>query len=324
MQINQEEKEFLKKYGKHLSELKNQDSESCPASERLYSYFNKELAEREAEAVEDHTNMCPMCLAAYERLLAAEESSVEKTVLPENWEKIEEALDKKFYTSLETVSPPSRKKVEYAAKKNISKLLREKWQELIKTVFKPKRLIWVGGLVVIVIAFLYTYAFLSRPSYFNMARIEPDKVGVLRRADPTSTIFTAGLNAFEEKNYGKAIALFDTFRKTHHHHYHTNYYLGLSYLFEARVRLPGFPYSFDTKDTEKGITYLKKALQLADENQFYQEDCYWYLGKAYVMLGEFEVAKGLFNNILRLSQPNLMRKGETGEMVLRIDRELGR
>ena len=63
------------------------------------------------------------------------------------------------------------------------------------------------------------------------------------------------------------------------------------------------------------IKYLEKAFLLSRENQFYQEDCYWFLGKAYLMIEDVDNAKIQFTNILNLDKINLMRKENAREML---------
>jgi tetratricopeptide (TPR) repeat protein len=195
---------------------------------------------------------------------------------------------------------------------------------VVNAVFKPRRLVWAGAFVVVVIACLYSYTFLTRPASVQLADIETDKVELLRSTTTISTTLREGLNAFERGNYNQAIKKLNEYVQSNPQYYRANYYLGLSYLMKSKRSLPGLQYGFDEKETESGIRYLKKALQFAEENQFYQEDCYWYLGQAYVMLGELDVAKGLFHNILLLDQQNLTRKDAAREMVSLIDEELGR
>ena len=115
--------------------------------------------------------------------------------------------------------------------------------------------------------------------------------------------------------YKKAIEKFDIFLKDNPDNYTTNYYLGLSFLNIAKAGLPGLPFKFDRLKVNKGIKYLEKAFLLSRENQFYQEDCYWFLGKAYLMIEDVDNAKIQFTNILNLDKINLMRKENAREML---------
>lgn len=90
-------------------------------------------------------------------------------------------------------------------------------------------------------------------------------------------------------------------------------------MLDARVELLGVPYRFDRKKVRQGIKYLENALSLAGDNAFYQEDCLWYLGKAYLMLGDLEKARQHFEQIVNLPQPNLLRRNDARSMVQKID-----
>ena len=74
---NNEEKDFLDKYKKQLSELKNMDKNECIAPDLLYRYFNNEVAEEETiQHIEDHLDQCSICLATLEELQQNHEADI--------------------------------------------------------------------------------------------------------------------------------------------------------------------------------------------------------------------------------------------------------
>lgn len=295
--------------------MKNEKLEACPAAELLSRYFNKELPRKEMRAVEDHIGLCPMCLAALERLQKVQETGLEEVALPENWPEIEKSLDKGFYAYLESAPTPPKQRADVSERRSYLELLRKKWQGVSEALLTPQKLAYAGALVILVIVGLYSYTYLSRSDYFHLAQIEPERKGVLRTETAAPTTLTEGLRFFGEGKYERANAELRMYLKENPDHYAANYYLGLSYLFAAEVRLPGLSYKFDDFRVDQGITYLERALALSGENQFYQEDCYWYLGKASLMRGDLGKAKEQFGRILKLSQPNLMRKDEARAML---------
>lgn len=318
--IDNEEREFLDVYGKHLSDLKNKEIETCPPPEFLNRYHNGELSRKEVRAIEGHIDLCPLCLRALESLQKAEETEFKEVVLPENWQEIERVIDQDFYSYLESVPPPEKQTIEVPAWKKYLNLMWLKTQYFWNLLLAPPKWAYAGSLVLLVIVSIYSYAYFSRGEYFHLAQIVPETQRVLRSETTVSTDLTAGLGLFGEGKYGRAITKLKSYLKENPNLYIANYYLGLSYLLNSEIRLPGLPYKYDDFEVGEGIKYLESALRLSEENQFYQEDCLWYLGKAYLMIGEMEKAKEQFSKIVKLSQPNLMRMNEAQEMVLKIDK----
>jgi tetratricopeptide (TPR) repeat protein len=315
---NNEQDNFLGTYEIHFEQLKNKNLDNCPAVEKLTSFLNQELPDKENKQIEEHLNFCPLCLAAYERLAHADRDDQNMITATEEWEALEARIDHDVYGYLKTAI--RRKKRVSFVRTNWIEILIFKLKNLVNFLMKPNRVIYAGAVVVVVIFSLYGFAYLSRPGYFELARIENERTSVLRSISTPANDFSSGLKFFQDKKYEQTILALEIYLKENPDHYEANYYIGLAYLLEARKGIPGLSYKFDQANVDKGLKYLDRALQVSQENQFYQEDCYWYLGKALLMKGELEKAKVQFEKIIDLNQLSLMRKEQGREMILQIER----
>ncbi len=314
---------FEQAYGRRLAEMRKKPPEACPAAEVLARYYHEELSKTERKTVEDHINLCPFCLEAVVQLREAEKHAAEEPAQPVGWAEIEKALDRDFYSRLESASGPLGRSTEISDQREqrratFAEKLRSGWAQWL---WRPQGLAYAGAAALVVIASLYTYAYLSRGPYFQLARIEQKHVSSVRAAVGAPDDMREGLRLFRQGDYQAAIARLKGYVETAPASFSANYYLGLSHLYQAPVGLPALPYKFNQRHVDLAISYLQKALALAQDNQFYQEDCYWYLGKAYLMKGDPEKAREQFQNILSLSRPNLMRKDQARKILLEISRK---
>jgi tetratricopeptide (TPR) repeat protein len=317
---NDDEKTFLNAYGKYFKDLKKIAFEACPSASCLNDYYNKKLSGKEMQALEEHINLCPACTAALERLQAGEQDMSKEIALPENWPDLEKIMDLKFQNYRDSAAPLERVFEKHPERKNYFELLKQKLQQFWDMISAPSGLAYAGSLAILVIVALYSFAYLNRPIYFNLARIEPERQGISRTENGALTTLSEGLKFFSERNYEQAITKFETYLEANPDNYTVNFYLGLAYLFSAEVTLPGLSYKFDALKVGEGIKYLGDACSRSSENQFYLEECYWYLGKAYLMRGEAASAKAQFSKIIQLGQSNLMRKHEAQDMILEIEK----
>ena len=315
--MNEETKErdFLKSYRALFRELKNADNSNCPPAEQLQRYVNGELSRREARAMEDHLNTCSFCQTALQRLKAQEMEEARAMETEQDWAEIEKDLDEKFYTSLKSANFGTPQKETLPG--NWSHLIYRKWRDLRTFLTPPRVLAVAGSLVLVFFLGLYSVAYLSRPAYFNLAEIYQEKPVVLR-SQAASSPLTKGLLFFGQKNYGESIAKLMPYLDAHPDNYSAAYYLGLSYLLDARKGLPGMAYGFKKSEVKQGIDYLQKALALSGKNNFYREDCHWYLGKAFLMLGDKTQAIRNFTAITALQPSNLMRKQAAQKMIFKL------
>jgi tetratricopeptide (TPR) repeat protein len=317
---NDEEREFLDAYDKYFQDLKKMHLEACPPAAHLYRYYNKELSKKEMQFIEEHIDLCPVCLAALEKLQAVEKNASLEVALPENWHEIEKTMDQNFYSYLDSALQPEKTILKRAERTNYFDLLRQKWGQFWNVVLTPPRLAYAGALIFLAIVSLYSFTYFNRSNYFNLAQIELERQKVVRERTEAPTDLSEGIRLFGDGNYERAIIKLKTYLKENPYNYTANFNLGIAYLFSAEAGLPGLSYKFDNLRVDEGIKYLDNAQSLSGDNQFYLEDCFWYLGKAYLMKEQADAAKVQFGNIIKLSQPNLMRKQDAQDMILRIEK----
>jgi len=77
------------------------------------------------------------------------------------------------------------------------------------------------------------------------------------------------------------------------------YALGISYLVQAPQKFLWVEEDFDRKNVGEGIRHLEKAARLTDVDGL-RENCYWYLGKAHLMLQDKEEALRAFGQVMEL------------------------
>ena len=305
----------MDRYKKSFSDLKSHIAANCPPAEKLVSYVDNELAEDEVRALKEHFDLCPVCLDALQQLQTARNTALGPEHPVPNWPALEAEMDAKVYSHLNALAPS--KFGNQAAETGAGILSRIK--TYISKLLLPPALAYAGLAMIVLLVSLYGYAFFSRPAYFPLAQIQFYETGVVRGAGIRSKTLKTGWQYFEQNQYTKAISSLKKFLADQPNHYQANFLVGLSYLFEARKQLLGLPYRFDSKMVNQGVGYLEKALSLAEGNAFYQEDCLWYLGKAYLMLGDFDNARQQFQALLNLPQLNLMRKDAARKMVLKLN-----
>ena len=302
-----EEHKFFQQYEKLFSELKKDIAKTCPPADIINSYLNGELSIEESKGLEVHIEFCPACLTALEQLKSAATDVYE---LQKDWAAIEKEIDRKYYQQ----SILHEKKI-FKIKDEVNSI----WQWFYDNVLTPKRFVYAAAIAVVIISFLYGYAHFNRAEYFQFALIEPVKEMRLRTAIGDQSDFMDGKIFFAKGNYRLAAKKFKLYLQKNPDHFEANFYLGLSYLFDAKISLLGYAYKFNKINVESGITYLSKALFLANDNMFFKEDCYWYLAKAYLMKNDNAKAKENLHRILQLPQRNLVRKKMAQELLKKID-----
>ena len=315
---------FMEKYGKLLGDLKSLVHEACPEAEMLVRYFEKDLGGRERRSIEMHLDWCPVCLDALQNLKKAERTRGSAEALPENWNEIETEISQRVNSALRlTRSTPHASAAQMPKRQELPFTFGFGWRKSFPQLLRVPQFAYAGVATSLALAVLYAYAYFSRPAYFALAQIEPETSGTVRGEDIASQTLREGLSYFEQGKYQDAIRKLEQHLSARPRHYAANYHLGLAYLMEAKVHMLGLPYDFDSQKIMKGVGHLQQALEEAGENAFYQEDCLWYLGKAYLMLGDWQKAKEYFAQLANLSRPNLLRKDAARKMVVRLERAFG-
>jgi tetratricopeptide (TPR) repeat protein len=297
-----------------LDSLKNDDPEKCPPPGLLTRFHGGELTGKARRKIEDHFVLCPLCLKALEALRNAEDPGAEKAIPPGKWRLIEKSLNQKFNDRMREFSaaPPARRTAPDEAEPAGSTF--KTLTARLKDFFPARRMAIAGSFAVLLIAGLYAFAYFGRDRYFSLARVEPEKTLSLR-SGPADSVFEEGLELYTRGKYGKAVVRFESCVKADPDQYSPRYYLALSRLAGAEVRIMGLGCRYDGLEVEKAIGDLRKALPLAGDNDLYRADCLWHLGKACLMRGETERAKEHFSGILRLRRYNLPRRAEAEKML---------
>jgi tetratricopeptide (TPR) repeat protein len=300
-----------------LGSLKNDDPRKCPPPDLLTRFHGGELSGRARRGVEDHVAFCPLCLRALEALQTAEEPGAENAFSPRKWGLIEKALNQKFHERMrETAAVPPDRRTAPDETAPFRATVKDRMERL-KDFFSAGRVAFAAAFVVLLIAGLYAYAYFGRDRMFTLARVEPEKT-LLLRSGPARSAFDKGLELYGRGKYGRAVVQFETCVKSDPDQYAPHYYLALSRLAGAEVRMMGLGYRFDGLEVGKAIGDLQKALILAGDNDFYRADCHWHLGKAFLMRGEAEKAKEHFSGILRLSRHDRPHWVEAEKMLSRL------
>lgn len=137
--------------------------------------------------------------------------------------------------------------------------------------------------------------------YFDLTTLEQDRISFLTRGNIPQPL-SEGLTAFHEGNYQKAIQELEKVISTNSKDptlYYAHYVLGISYLIEAKSDLFGWVQKFDSNLVDKGIQSLQIARSLNNTLRI-NEDCSWYIAKAYLMKNEGEKAKEVFERVLNM------------------------
>jgi tetratricopeptide (TPR) repeat protein len=295
--------------------LQNDDSERCPPPGLLQRYCTLRAGKRERRRIEEHLDLCPACLEAVQQLMST--GGEETPVMTSRWAAVEEKLDEKVYSFLRAFQA-----VPAEAGKGRADRRRRRLKWFAGVLFGGRRFVTAGLISAAVLCGLFGAAYLRRPAYYQLARPDRFSRPAIRSALSVSNDFTDGLDLFFNKKYGGAVIRLNDYHIENPDDFSGAYYLGLSYLYDATVRWMGLGYAFNQEKAEKAVFTLEKGLLLCGENLFNQEDCRWYLGKAYLMQGELTKALEQFRAIAGMKQPNLMRREEAENMAVRIELQL--
>ncbi|NIA30434.1 MAG: hypothetical protein GWP06_11055 [Actinobacteria bacterium] len=305
------EQNFDKKYGKALHKIKTTITASCPDAEILLQYYRNELAPEHRKKNQQHVDVCPHCLLALSHLEHADKTD-EK--LPQNWQMFEQEMDTAVYSYLDSKAAGREKS--FLKSNWLERFLAGIRRSLANLMPKPAA---IGLAAVVIIGTIYSYAYISRPDYFDMAKFKVKPLAAMRSAAIADNELQKGLHSFDRGNYSAAIRQLSSFILHSPDSYVANHYLGIAYLIDAKKSLPGLTYNYDDKKVNHGKQYLQKALALSGNNYFYQEDNYWYLAKAALMQEDLTEAKIYLHKMLELDHPGLMRKDEAQSLLNKIE-----
>jgi hypothetical protein len=309
----------MERYEKHFDRLRASAAEgTCPDTEKLsgYLYQKETLSVQDRERIADHLDTCPACLGIARSMeIAAEREAAP----PAGWQKIEADLDAKVYAHLDAMHDSAKQTVRTPAQ--TPGLLHELLQNIRKYwdgLFSPRILAYAVLLVSLSVGGLYVYGYFSRPQFFAQAQMHADFADPVRGPQNESRKFMEGLQAFAAKDFETAIRALSGYVDAEPGHTQALFYLGLAHLIDAEEVILGLPYKFDKVKVRTGVDCLQQVLKATGRNPYLQEDCLWYSAKGYLMLGEVDKAESCLQEIIDMSQPDLLRRQEAGELLLRL------
>ncbi|MFQ5674352.1 MAG: tol-pal system YbgF family protein [bacterium] len=311
MSQHKDKTDAMNAFKKSFHDFRRHIAANCPLAEKLVSFADHDLAGDELRALKEHVDLCPVCLDALQKLQSARTTTQDSESPAPNWPAVEAEMDARVYSYLDTLA--TSKSPTDTVETGTSLLSRIK--TFVGKLRLPPAPAYAGLAMVVLLVSLYGYAFFSRPATFAVAQIQLLPATQLRGVPEQADSFQQGLANFHEEHFQRAIENFTGYLQESPDHYLANFYLGVSYLASAKVKLLGLASKFDSRKVEKGIDYLQRALNLAEGNAFYTEDCLWYLGKAYLMLGRVNQAQQHFQRLLALPQPDLTRKSQTHQIL---------
>lgn len=136
---------------------------------------------------------------------------------------------------------------------------------------------------------------------YKLAVINKDKIQDITRG-ASSQIMYDGFTAFNEGDYKSAIVLLEEFIQSDSVATSLAYVhecIGIAYLRESERNFLGRFKGFNVDNVNQGIEHFQKIIDLTDNIRL-QENAYWYLGKAYLMINEILLAKKSFDSVIEL------------------------
>ena len=267
---------LLLRYGIHISAPKEPD------------YDGRKLTRSEVSKIRKHLAECSECMQKVDQFC-------------QEYQEIDDYLEKTDFPTLSL------------APKSSWSLVSENAIHFLKSVtFTAKSKIFVpipkfypiaaGAMAVILLMILVGPFFRgSGNPYLELASLEQEEISLVTRSS-ISLPLNEEFSAFHERDYKKAIQNLERFitnNSTDPSIFYAHYLLGISYLIEAKSGLLGRFQKYDTELVDKGIENLQMAETLI-VNIGIKEECYWYIGKAYLMKSGGENAKAVFEKVLNM------------------------
>ncbi|MBT8386055.1 MAG: hypothetical protein KJO12_01470 [Ignavibacteria bacterium] len=142
---------------------------------------------------------------------------------------------------------------------------------------------------------LFTLSNFTTPDY-NKNIFSTNENGFYVTRGRTSVTFQKGLDAVQKGNYNEAINLFEKDIEDHSHQssiFYAHFITGLTYLKSAESSFLGLFQSFDNEKVNHAIVNLRIAIGKNSSGNYdnLNLDAHYYLGRAYLLLGEIEIAK---------------------------------
>jgi tetratricopeptide (TPR) repeat protein len=222
--------------------------------------------------IEEHINQCSKCRKEFE-------------LFNEEYNSIDNFIDKTIVAK-ETV-------------KNISG--NEEKTPKVFSLFTTKYFYAAAALIAIFTFSIFTTSKLLVPSYKNVSELNEFNYSTSRGR--VATNFHNGLKALQDDNFSEAIFELKSDIKTNPNDetiFYTNYMLGLVYLKKSESDLFGLFTTFNQRDLDSSIAYLKRTVTMnrSDAFQNITLNAYYYIGKDYMLKDDFINAKKYLQIVL--------------------------
>jgi TolA-binding protein len=270
-------------------------------------YDGRRLTTAEIGEIREHLTECPGCRDKVERL--RREYQAIHTYL--------ENTDLAGLSFAAAEAEPSFPEKMTKALRNVGETIRDKIS-FSSPVFYPIAAGAIAGLLLL----LWFGPFFrdSDNPYYHLAVIDQPELSFVTRGSMPDA-FSKGLSAFQEGNYQLAtreLEIFLSQSPDSTSQFYAHYLLGISCLSAAESDFLGRFQKIDRNLLGKGMEHLQSAGGLTDYAGF-QEECYWYLGKAYLLKGDGAGAKELFEKMIQLKG---RRFREAREIIGELDKIL--
>jgi tetratricopeptide (TPR) repeat protein len=250
-------------------------------------YDGEKLSKHKIQQAENHLEACLLCRERFDEMkteFGDLESYVNESIDIEL--DLRENLAKKLLGNIQT-------KIVH---------LKENWKGILTSPQQKFLFISAGSLaIVLIMLLLIPFSRNSDSLYHKLGKLENTEIAFLTRSAGVDNV-QSGLSEFNNGKYSLAVEELESFILEHPDDPNreiAEYVCGLAYLFLANGSLGESDETLQNENIENGIKHLQIVLSMT-ENKRFQEDCNWYIGKAYLMKREGPNAIEYFEKVVSL------------------------
>lgn len=262
-------------------------------------FDGERLSINKAAEIRSHLQGCRSCLEKYEGMR-------------NEFKELESFINESIAVDLPTDKNVVRKLVSTVKTKFGG--LTKNWKGLLPPTREKLVYITAAGIAVLLVMILFLPILTNSDSmYHKLAKLENTEITFLTRSSGVDNL-KFGISEFNNGNYSLAVEELESFILGHPDDPNreiAEYVCGLAHLFSADKGLDEHIGMEAHENIEKGIQHLQTVL-LISENKRLQEDCDWYIGKAYLMKREAPTALGYFEKV----QNSKGRKSQKAKEIL--------